>query len=156
MDSFDHEKVLKILHAMRTEKPIISICTNMHRAFSIERAVKAIGFRTIFPTFQNENNFSLPQAMTTLLDFGFLIDKTPHQCRDILRLFRKQPFKILTIGEDINYVPQNAMKILKGCLRAQPDVIVCDHNIADEDLRKAIDDANKRMFIKSNYKPVIP
>ena len=155
MDSFDHEKVLKILQSMRSEKPIISICTDLHRSFSLEQAVKAIGFRTIFSSFKNDNNFTLPPNMTSLLDFSFLIDKTPEQARTILRSYKKQAFKILSIGEEIHFVSQNALKILKGCLRTKPDVIICDHNIAEEDLKKAVTEAGSRLFMKSDYKPII-
>jgi len=155
MDSFDHEKVLKILQSMRSEKPIISICTDFHRSFSLEQAIKAIGFRTIFSSFKNDNNFTLPPNMTSLLDFSFLIDKTPEQARTILRTYKKQAFKILSIGEEIHFVSQNAAKILKGCLRTKPDVIICDHNISEEDLKKAVHEAGSRLFMKSDYKPII-
>lgn len=155
MDSFDHEKVFKILQSMRTEKPIISICTDFRRSFSLDAAVKAIGFRTIFPNFQSDRAFTLPQGMTTLLDFSFLIDKTPEQARSILKTYKKQDFKIFSIGEEIHFVAKNALKILKGCLKAKPDVIICDHNISDADLQKAITDAGTRLFIKSSYKPIV-
>ena len=155
MDSFDHEKVLKILQSMRSEKPIISILTDFHRAPSLGQAIKAIGFRAIFSNFTNSNNFNLPQSMTTLLDFSFLIDKSPEQLRIITRTYKKQAFKILSIGEEIHFAPQNTSKILKECLRAKPDVIICDDNLSEADLKKAIDDAGSRLFAKSNYAPII-